>query len=216
LLLTSERRDLCLPLDELEIPIDARAKLEALGITTVEELRAYWYYENRELLTEYLGDSPLNLVAMKPTAGAMRGMAAKGPGGSVNVLATGPVPPPRPMPRGVRALTHSQIVDIDGLRKRLDAKEPIVFSVRTFRNWDFQVVQETGEIPMPLPGATPDGGHAIVLVGYELNPTAPGGGAFIFRNSWGKDWARLRGRHGGGYGTLFFDYVRDNALEAYG
>jgi hypothetical protein len=99
LLLTSERRDLYLPLDELEIPIDARAKLEALGITTVEELRAYWYYENRELLTEYLGDSPLNLVAMKPTAGAMRGMAAKGPGGSV--LATGPVPPPRPMPRGV-------------------------------------------------------------------------------------------------------------------
>jgi C1A family cysteine protease len=115
-----------------------------------------------------------------------------------------------------RALTRSQIVDIDGLRNRLDAKEPIVFSVRTFRNWDFQVVQETGEIPMPLPGATPDGGHAIVLVGYEMNPTAPGGGAFIFRNSWGKDWSRLRGRHSGGYGTLFFDYVKDNALEAYG
>ncbi|MGA2699970.1 MAG: C1 family peptidase [Isosphaeraceae bacterium] len=363
MLLTSERRDLYLPLDELEIPTGARAKLEALGITTVEELRAYWFYENRELLTEYLGDSPLNLVAIKPTVGAVRGMAAKGPGGSVNVLATGPVPPLRPMPRGVllppsqrlrraaapsmppatrragakieaktvvsmtnqfptprnqgsrgtcvafasvaflefrlaggeaktkplseqfvywacketdklptvagtylrvarkvlatrgacraatwkyetlpigptegqgpppsgaeqeakqdrwkqaRALTRAQTVDIDGLRNRLDAKEPIVFSVRTFRNWDFQVVQETGEIPMPLPGATPDGGHAIVLVGYELSPTAPGGGAFIFRNSWGKDWARLRGRHGGGYGTLFFDYVRDNALEAYG
>src|SRR5271157_6629545 len=101
MLLTSERRDIYLPLDECEIPTDARAKLEALGITTVEELRAYWFYENRELLTEYLGDSPLNLVAMKPTVGALRGMAAKGPGGSVNVLATGPVPPPRPMPRGV-------------------------------------------------------------------------------------------------------------------
>jgi C1A family cysteine protease len=43
----------------------------------------------------------------------------------------------------------------------------------------------------------------------------PGGGAFIFRNSWGRDWARLRGRHGGGYGTLFFDYLRDNVLEGY-
>ena len=101
MLLTRERRDLYLPLDECEIPTDARAKLEALGITTVEELRAYWFYENRELLTEYLGDSPLNLVAMKPPAGAVRGMAARGPGGSVNVLATGPVPPLRPMPRGV-------------------------------------------------------------------------------------------------------------------
>ena len=101
MLLTSERRDLYLPLDECEIPTDARAKLEALGITTVEELRAYWFYENRELLTEYLGDSPLNLVAMKPPAGTVRGMAARGPGGSVNVLATGPVPPLQPMLRGV-------------------------------------------------------------------------------------------------------------------
>jgi len=78
MLLTSERRDLYLPLAECEIPTDARAKLEALGITTVEELRAYWFYENRELLTEYLGDSPLNLVAMKPPVGAVRGMAARG------------------------------------------------------------------------------------------------------------------------------------------
>jgi C1A family cysteine protease len=67
----------------------------------------------------------------------------------------------------------------------------------------FQSVQETGEILMLLPGATPDGGHAIVLVGYELAPRVAGGGAFIFRNSWGKDWARLRGRHGGSYGALF-------------
>ena len=36
--------------------------------------------------------------------------------------------------------------------------------------------------PCPCPVRRPDGGHAIVLVGYELNPTAPGGGAFIFRN----------------------------------
>jgi hypothetical protein len=362
MLLTSERRDLYLPLDELEIPAAARAKLEALGITTLEELRAFWFYENKELLTEYLGDTPVHLVAMKPPAGTVRGMAAKGPGGSVNVLAAGPVPPLRPMPRGVvlppaqrlrraaapamppaarragtrteartvvsmtgqfptprhqegrgtcvafasvaflefhlagsqarttplseqfvywacketdgipavsgtylrvarkvlttkgacraatwkyetlpigptegqgppppgaeeearqnrwrhaRALTRARIVDIDGLRQRLDDKTPVVLSVRTFRNWDFQVVRETGEIPMPLPGATPDGGHAIVLVGYEENPRAPGGGSFVFRNSWGKDWGRLRGRHGGGYGTLFFDYVRDNALEGY-
>ena len=47
MLLTSERRDIYLPLDECEIPTDARAKLEALGITTVEELRAYWFYENQ-------------------------------------------------------------------------------------------------------------------------------------------------------------------------
>ena len=44
MLLTNERRDLYLPLDECEIPTDARKKLEALGITTVEELKAFWYF----------------------------------------------------------------------------------------------------------------------------------------------------------------------------
>ena len=46
-----------------------QGKLEALGITTLEELKAHWFYENRELLTAYLGDTPLNLVAIKPPAG---------------------------------------------------------------------------------------------------------------------------------------------------
>jgi hypothetical protein len=362
MLLTSERRDVYLPLDQCEIPSGARGKLEALGVTTLEELKAYWFYDNRELLTAYLGDFPLNLVAIKPRAGAVRSMAVRGPGTTVNLLASGTPPTLQPMPRGVvlphsqrlrraappsaptargragtkmepkrvvsmtkqfpsarnqgdrgtcvafasvaflefqlsggaaktkrlseqfvywackdadkiptvsgtylhvarkivaargtcrggtwkyeslpvgptegqgppppvaeqeakqhlwkraRSLTRSEIVDIDGLCKRLDAREPIVFSVRTFRNWDFRVVHETGEIRMPLPGATPDGGDAILLVGYEVNSAAPGGGAFIFRNSWGKDWGRLRGRHGGGYGTLFFEYVKDNALEGY-
>src|SRR5262249_40103160 len=94
-----------------------------------------------------------------------------------------------------RALTPKQIVDIDGLREGLDATQPMVFSVRPSRKWASQVVHETGETPMPLPGLTSEEGHAVVLVGYELTPNAPGGGAFIFRNSWGKDWARLRGRH---------------------
>lgn len=33
------------------------------------------------------------------------------------------------------------------------------------------------------------GWHQIVLVGYELDPAAPGGGWFLFRNSWSSGWA---------------------------
>jgi hypothetical protein len=124
MLLTRERRDLYLPLDECEIPTDARAKLEALGITTVEELKAYWFYDNRELLTQYLGDSPLNLVATKPPAGAVRGMAARRPGGSVNLLATGPVPPLRLMPRGVELPIKYPEADCGGRGRLGDGGQP--------------------------------------------------------------------------------------------
>ncbi len=32
-------------------------------------------------------------------------------------------------------------------------------------------------------------GHCVALVGYQLDPNLPGGGAFLFRNSWGEKWA---------------------------
>lgn len=32
-------------------------------------------------------------------------------------------------------------------------------------------------------------GHCVALVGYTKAPDAPGGGAFLFRNSWGEEWA---------------------------
>ena len=41
-----------------------------------------------------------------------------------------------------------------------------------------------------------------------------GGGVFLFRNSWGKSWAH-GSRYGTGYGTLFFEHVRQYTLEAY-
>jgi C1A family cysteine protease len=105
--------------------------------------------------------------------------------------------------------------DLDLLRHTLEAKKPVVLSVYTFPNWDFPVVAETGEVTMPLPGADIDGAHAVCLVGYERNPRAPGGGAFVFRNSWGSKWAKSRGRYGPGYGVLPFEYVRQYGMEAF-
>lgn len=101
------------------------------------------------------------------------------------------------------------------IRSVLDQQRPVVLSVKTFPSWDYPTTTDTGEIGMPFPGETPDGAHAICLVGYELNPNAPGGGVFIVRNSWGSTWAKPLGRFGAGYGTLFFDYVEHYGLEAF-
>ncbi len=68
----------------------------------------------------------------------------------------------------------------------------------TFPNWDFPTVADTGEIPMPLPRSNPDGGHAICLVGYEVRTGVPGGGSFLFRNSWSRGGrSRAAGSAGG-------------------
>ena len=57
------------------------------------------------------------------------------------------------------------------------------------------------------PGGVFDG-HSIVLTGYADDPSAPGGGIFRFRNSFGAKW----GEHG--YGTMSYAYVRKYANDA--
>ncbi|MDR3688884.1 MAG: C1 family peptidase [Fimbriimonas sp.] len=42
-------------------------------------------------------------------------------------------------------------------------------------------------LKLPEPGDVSDG-HCVVLVGYRDDTAFPGGGAFLFRNSWGKSW----------------------------
>jgi len=49
-------------------------------------------------------------------------------------------------------------------------------------------VPNTFTLQVPARRAVFDG-HCVVLVGYEDDPKLPGGGAFLFRNSWGDRWA---------------------------
>jgi hypothetical protein len=51
-------------------------------------------------------------------------------------------------------------------------------------------------------------GHSIDLVGFKISNEFPGGGYFIFRNSFGKDW----GDHG--YGFVSFQFMRTYANDA--
>ena len=357
--ITDERRNLYRVLDGTVLPAGVADKLAGLGITTLDELRDNWSYGNRQLITAYLGDSPLRLVSATPASMlAMRSASGIGPNPVVNLLDVGR---PRPLvkhPRGVilsakeraqvatapaaSAITaaragsvprptvslvdrfpairnqkdrgtcvafssiaflefhlaessgttpsrHSEqfvywackhedgIPTADGtyvstaravlktygaclnrtwkynplplpnnegqgpppagaeaeaslslwtkakkvaasnvnrLREQLDAKRPVVLSVMTFPSWDFATTADTGDITMPFPGEASDGGHAICLVGYLVDASAPGGGRLIFRNSWGTTWAK-KSRAAVGYGTLPFEYVKKYALEAF-
>lgn len=65
-----------------------------------------------------------------------------------------------------------------------------------------------GEIPMPGPGDTLEGGHAILAVGYDDNKKiGKNKGALLIRNSWGSGW----GDHG--YGWLPYAYVEGGLAD---
>ncbi len=357
MLITEERRHLYRVLDETLLPAGVAEKLAELGITTLDELRDHWKYGNRQLITAYLGDSPLRLVSASPTEMLAMRAPGRGPSPVVNLLEAGRARPLVKHPRGVilsarqraevatapeagglatrraaaskptvslvkqfpavrnqrdrgtcvafasvaflefqleessgaAAKRHSEqfvywgckqddgMATVEGtflstartvlkvrgaclhktwkynphlvphnesqgpppagakneakqftwtkakavaaknvqrLRKKLDAKLPVVLSVKTFPSWDFGTTAETGDITMPFPGEVSDGGHAICLAGYLLDGAAPGGGRLIFRNSWGKTWA-TKSQAAAGYGTLPFAYVKKYALEAF-
>jgi hypothetical protein len=60
----------------------------------------------------------------------------------------------------------------------------VAFSIPVYNSWYRSAyTAQTGRITMRL-GSEPPGGHAICLVGYQDNPTWPGGGYFILRDSW--------------------------------
>ena len=56
-------------------------------------------------------------------------------------------------------------------------------------NWNTAVGVNYGIVINPPPTAVVVGGHAVCIVGFEPDSSERGGGYFVFRNSWGTDWA---------------------------
>lgn len=68
------------------------------------------------------------------------------------------------------------------------------------------------DIPYPSATDTVDGGHAMLVVGYDDNrpckgPASPSKGAFLIRNSWGTIWGD------NGYGWLPYAYVLNGLAD---
>jgi C1A family cysteine protease len=64
-----------------------------------------------------------------------------------------------------------------------------------------------GRIPLPSLADTLVGHHALLLVGYETDPSNTKW--LIFRNSWGAGWGDM------GYGYLLFDYIGTYGCQAF-
>jgi len=60
---------------------------------------------------------------------------------------------------------------------------PFVTGFTVYESFESAHATKTGMIPLPKKDEQPLGGHAIVVVGYDMAKEH-----FICRNSWGKDW----------------------------
>jgi C1A family cysteine protease len=93
--------------------------------------------------------------------------------------------------------------------------DPLVLSRN---NWNTSVARQYGVVIDPPAVSVPVNAHAVCLVGYAPDSNAPGGGWFIFRNSWGSDWASRapsprRYAPQPGYGQISVAYVDDFTWE---
>lgn len=92
---------------------------------------------------------------------------------------------------------RSRIECLNVMKRLIQYHLPVVFG---FRVYSFG--NEDGEFPMPEPGQSAYGGHAVLAVGYDNDRVIDKSrGALLIRNSWGTKWGQ------DGYGWLPYDYV---------
>jgi len=125
-----------------------------------------------------------------------------------------------------RAVDHT----VEAVKAELALGNPVGVGLAVYQlAWYNALARSRGEItlpPMDTSGVTPTildtylGGHAVTIVGYRDNEVEddeesyrPGGGYFVFRNSWGEDWARGND-FAPGYGYLPYEYLWRFCLEA--
>ncbi|MCS6886979.1 C1 family peptidase [Chloroflexus sp.] len=104
--------------------------------------------------------------------------------------------------------------DVNQIKAALAAGKPVLIGLMIGEHWTSSgQVRRIGRVRRALPGEQKLGGHAMCALGYRDDPTAPGGGYFIVRNSWGSDWAN-ENPDGPGYCYVPYQLIFDEGLAA--
>jgi hypothetical protein len=129
----------------------------------------------------------------------------------------GPLPPQARSDGLQQRLATVQVParDVQAYKTHLSKQRPVTLSIAVYNSWyQSAETQRSGRITMRVGNEAAVGGHAICLVGYQDTPTSPGGGYFIVRNHWGTGWA-AQSPYSAGYGTIPYQYIANEAWEAF-
>ena len=86
--------------------------------------------------------------------------------------------------------------NIQDIRSCLADGYPFVFGFSVYSSFMSNEVYRTGIMPMPQPGESMLGGHAVMAAGYDDERKM-----LLVRNSWGKDWGE------DGYFWMPYEYI---------
>lgn len=100
--------------------------------------------------------------------------------------------------------------DIQVIRGHLDAGQPVTATFCWPEDLPEEQIVDANHvlIDRAVDGKSKDG-HGVILCGYGLDEQAPGGGYYLFRNSWGPKFADR------GYARLTYAYARQYGIDAY-
>lgn len=96
---------------------------------------------------------------------------------------------------------------LKNIRTSLAAGLPSMFGFTVYSSIP-AIGEGGGDIPYPTPSDKPEGGHAVVAIGYDdTRKIGAHRGALKIRNSWGKEWGEK------GYGWLPYAYVENEQAD---
>jgi C1A family cysteine protease len=73
--------------------------------------------------------------------------------------------------------------DLTQVKARVSEHHPVVFGFSVYSSFMTEEVAKTGNMVMPVANDSMEGGHAVLIVGYDDEKQC-----FIVRNSWGEEW----------------------------
>ncbi|MDB5102098.1 MAG: peptidase [Cyanobacteria bacterium RYN_339] len=100
-----------------------------------------------------------------------------------------------------RPTTMAQIKTIDGMKKALSDGHAFILGMKIYKSFMTKAVARTGKMLTLGDREESVGGHSVMCVGYD-----DAKGAFIIRNSWGKDWGQ------DGYFEMPYEYVKPGKM----
>lgn len=177
--------------------------------------RLYLYYQERLMEAAAAGEGPSDLTDSGADAAdglhwiAKHGICSEAEWPYITNLVE--VAPPAPADQsaashkiaGIAALCPGQSAPdaqtlLKAIRSTLSAGYPILIGIQVY---DSFMAAGDGNIPLPLSTETLQGGHEILLVGYNDQTET-----VTFANSWGSGWGQS------GLGQLPYAYVTDSTL----
>ena len=187
--------------------------------TDLSEQFLYWAVKSRDGIPGDVGTDPIKAAQVLQTVGVCSEAAwpyRPAPSDHQNP-GHGPPPPAAQAEATLRRITGFQklpATSVNAIKAALAQGKPVLIGLRIWEHWSGSWQGSTlGRLRAPLPGERARGGHAMCVVGYRDDDTAPGRGYFIVRNSWGPDWGKDN-PDGPGYCHVPYRLVAEQGLAA--